>query len=438
MSVYLNKKRQKWAYTFRIDGERFAGYCEDPETGVLAKNKTEAKKVERAIRAKVQKLLDEGKKAKEEENKKAVPKGGFTLVEPLTYYLNKMKGKASFNTAKGYTEELLDFFGRETPMQDVEEKIEDYIEFSKKQKVKYWKGKDENGNDLYGERDKLRSNKTINEYLNFLVRSYRAFKKAPSNKKIRKYIPNPPEFEHLEVYKRTPTPIPMSVAEKYLDAFDEVLHAHTKLAYIICEQTGMRARECAQIKERQYHEAERRILLEAEQTKSKAGRFFPVNDIAHQALIECRKVGDYLWKLIQEYPHLAAEYAEEYGIKSRMDINFILYRPKGTGVPRPVKHVSTSAWKAVKKKVGINYRWHDTRATFCSETLGASGDISAVQQIAGHQDITTTQKYLLASDQRLKRSVDALALSRPVDIPVRETGVLSKKALKALEERAAA
>jgi len=104
-------------------------------------------------------------------------------------------------------------------------------------------------------------------------------------------------------------------------------------------------------------------------------------------------------------------------------------------VPRPVKHVSTSAWKTVKKKVGISYRWHDTRATFCSEALGAGGDISAVQQIAGHRDITTTQKYLLASDQRLKRSVEALAKMRPVDIPVTDPALLSNKALKALEER---
>jgi|GEM_PF-5631784 len=49
-----------------------------------------------------------------------------------------------------------------------------------------------------------------------------------------------------------------------------------------------------------------------------------------------------------------------YGITARGDISFILYRRKGTGVPRPVKHISSSGWKRIKKEVGINYRWHDT------------------------------------------------------------------------------
>lgn len=49
-----------------------------------------------------------------------------------------------------------------------------------------------------------------------------------------------------------------------------------------------------------------------------------------------------------------------------------------------------------------------------SDTLGTDGDIDAVQKLAGHQDIQTTQKYLNASDPRLKRAVNNLAAARPL------------------------
>lgn len=433
MSIYWNKAREKWAYTFNINKERYAGYCEHPETKTLAKNRSEAKKIESLIKADVQRKLDKGEKVKEEA---ALAKTGFTLAEPLAYHLEQMEGRACYPNVKSYTTELLKFFGGKTPMEDVEDRIHNYIEFSKKQKIKTYIGRDKNGKKLYKEKDELRSPKSTNEYLKCLTKAYREFKKAPQNKKIKKYIPDAPEFDLLKVPRRTPTPIPYNVTQRYLEAFDESLHAHTRLAYIICLQTGMRAKECARIRERQYYEAERVIALTPDQTKTSTGRFVHVNDVAHEALMECRKQGDYLWNLLQEFPHLAAEYAEKYQIHSRGDINFILYRRNGTGVPRPVKHVSTTAWKTVKKAVGIDYRWHDTRAAFCTDTLGANGDIDAVRSLAGHQDIQTTQKYLHASDPRLKRAVQSLAVARPLQVPVQTPVEISKKVVKGLQKAA--
>lgn len=433
MSIYWNDHRKKWAYTFRINRQRYTGYCEHPDSGEPAKSKTEARKIETLIKARIQQRLEKGEAGKEPD---PLPAAGFTLAEPLSYYLEKLKGKSSFSGAKGYTEELLNFFGAETPMDEIEDRIHAYIEFAKRQKVRSWAGTDKEGNVRYKESDRLRSAKTINEYLNYLVRAYRAFKKAPHNKNVRHFIPEPPEFEHLKVMRRTPTPVPYNVTKRYLEAFDETLHAHLRLAYILCVQTGMRANECAQIREKQYYEAERVILLTPEQTKSDTGRPVHVNEIAHKAILECRKLGDYLWELLQEFPHLAAEYQEKYGITARGDISFILYRRKGTGVPRPVKHISSSGWKRIKKEVGINYRWHDTRAAFCTDALGSHGDINAVRQLAGHQDIQTTQKYLYASDPRLRETVKALATARPMEVPTECLTKVSYKVEKALQLQA--
>ncbi len=437
MSIYWNTQRKKWCYAFNIKGERFTGYCDHPETKIPAATKREALKIENFIKAEIQTRLDNGEEGKEKRPEN-LPKGGFTLAEPIAYRLEQMKDLASYPSAKTYAKELLDYFGAHTPMEDVEDRIHLYIKYSKDQNVKVYKGRDKKtGKNLYEVKAEKRSEKSVNEYLKFLDKAYREFKDAPENKKVKKYIPDPPSFKYLKAPKRIPTPIPYNVTQTYIEAFDETLHAHTRLAYIICVQTGMRAKECARIKERQYSEAERVISLEAGQTKTATGRYVHVNEIAHQALMECRKVGDYLWQLLQQYPHLAAEYQKEYGIVHRGDISFILFRRNGTGVPRPVKHVATTAWKTTKKSTGIDYRWHDTRAAFCSDTLGADGDIDAVKKLAGHQDIQTTQKYLHASDPRLKRAVNSLAASRPLNVPATAPVKISGKVEKTLQKTAA-
>ena len=347
-----------------------------------------------------------------------------------------MEGRACFDNVKCYVRELNEYFGPETPMEQVEDRIHDYIAFSKQQKVKVFAGKDDNGNNRYVEKDDLRSNKSINEYLKCLTKAYRTFKQAPQNKKIKHLIPNPPEFDLLKVPKRTPTPVPYNVTKKYLEGFDEKLHAHTRLAYILCVQTGMRARECAQIRDRQYYEEEKVLALSPDQTKTATGRFVHVNDVAHEALMECRRLGDYLWEVLEQYPHIFEEYRQKYNIHTRGDIHFILFRRNGTGVPRPVKHVATTAWKRVKKEVGIDYRWHDTRAAFCTDTLGSNGDLNAVRQLAGHQDIQTTQKYLHASDPHLRKAVKSLAAARPLAVPKMKTEKISAKLAKTLEKAA--
>ena len=440
MSIYLNKQRKKWCYAFTINGQRFTGYCENPKTGEIATTKRDAQKIEKLVRDEIEKNLDsvaDKAATQKEEITTPLPKYGFTLVEVIDYRLEQMKDMASFPSAKTYSKELLQFFGKSTPLEEIEDRIHLYIAFSKKQNIRVYKGKDANGKNLYEVKAELRGEKSINEYLKFLTQAFREFKAAPENKKIRQYIPAPPEFKLLRTEKRIPTPIPYNVTKTYIDSFDKLLHTHTRLAYIICVQTGMRAKECARIRERHYYEMERYISLEAKDTKSKTGRTVQVNEIAHQALMECRKIGDYLWRVLQQYPELAAEYQKEFGITTRGDINFILFRRNGTGVPRPVKHVSTTAWKTAKKTAGIKYRWHDTRAGFCTDTLGADGDITAVQQLAGHSDIKTTQKYLFAEDPRLKRAVNNLAERRPLNVEAITPVQISKKVEKVLQKTAA-
>ena len=43
-------------------------------------------------------------------------------------------------------------------------------------------------------------------------------------------------------------------------------------------------------------------------------------------------------------------------------------------------------------------------------------DVLKIQRLAGHEDITTTMRYIKASDENLREAVDLLASKRPLQI----------------------
>ena len=58
-----------------------------------------------------------------------------------------------------------------------------------------------------------------------------------------------------------------------------------------------------------------------------------------------------------------------------------------------------TAWKGALRRAGIwGFRWHDLRHTFGSRLVANGVDISAVQDLMGHADITTTRRYVHHQD----------------------------------------
>jgi len=61
-----------------------------------------------------------------------------------------------------------------------------------------------------------------------------------------------------------------------------------------------------------------------------------------------------------------------------------------------------------------DFRFHDLRHDFCSKLVQAGVDLYTVKELAGHQDITTTQRYAHLNQSKLKKAVEVLECHNPV------------------------
>jgi integrase len=93
-------------------------------------------------------------------------------------------------------------------------------------------------------------------------------------------------------------------------------------------------------------------------------------------------------------------------LEARKDLGpdaYVFGTEKGTFVAsfdKPWKRLFKEAGLPVGRKGG--YVWHDLRHEYCSSVADHGANIHELRELARHADIRTTQRYLKASDERLR------------------------------------
>lgn len=141
--------------------------------------------------------------------------------------------------------------------------------------------------------------------------------------------------------------------------------------------TGCRRKELTELKWKDIDFERNIIILAPEKTKGKYGRVVPLHP-------EFVKVLDSIERLSK----------------------YVFTYPDGTKVtPDNVTH----RFSYVRRKLGLpeKYKIHGLRSTFITNAL-KSGDITAVMDIVGHRDLTTTTRYIKSDDESRRETINKL------------------------------
>ena len=90
----------------------------------------------------------------------------------------------------------------------------------------------------------------------------------------------------------------------------------------------------------------------------------------------------------------------------------------GQGGKRMSRRAAHDVLKTAFEAAGLNGKLasHSLRKSFAQRLYDRTGDIYAVQEMLGHQNIATTQKYLGVNYQNVRQAVEAMAVSTQLHI----------------------
>ena len=90
----------------------------------------------------------------------------------------------------------------------------------------------------------------------------------------------------------------------------------------------------------------------------------------------------------------------------------------GQGGKRMSRRAAHDVLKTAFEAAGLNGKLasHSLRKSFAQRLYDRTGDIYAVQEMLGHKNIATTQKYLGVNYQNVRQAVEAMAVSTELHI----------------------
>jgi integrase len=399
MTVFFNKARSRWQYDFMIEGVRHAGQARDPDTGQPARNRTEAKRIEDALRVAARSSAQAAA---------AVPAPGtYTLAQAIGAWATRKRGADNWVNNQVYAREILRHFGPATPVAAIDEAaVWGYVAWSRDQQVRIWAGgnrkptpDDADDATLWRLTDRRRSDSTINRYLNVIREALRLAHEARDGHG-RRLLAVPVTVPELSEPVTVPRPIP----DADLERIAAVAAPHLADAITLARNMGFRLDELTTIRPDQVDESARGVWLDAGQTKANRATFKPANAAAWAVLVR-RKIE-----------------AEQLGMGR------ILYwaKPAGRGRVewRTIRTFKT-AWMAALRRAGLTgrYTWHNTKASFVT-AIGAVASARVTRDLAEHRDASTTDRYLAVMDEAKRTAVEAVSWAPcgPVPNPVSQSG----------------
>lgn len=377
MTVFHDDARGQWRYDFWANKRRYFGYCIDPATGQPARNKTEAKRIEEAIRVSIR---------NNPESRAGAPRG-YTYAQAFATYLKTLTGRGGFTSARDHIAEFLkrpqfrpDRLITDTSDQD----IQDYIDWARQQQVMIYlggpskKGEAKKRRELYKALDRKRSDASINRYLDTLRAVFKLAHKMRDGTGQR-LMPDLIDVPKLKTKKRMPRPMPLALAREVMAEAPP----HLADAIDLTTAFGFRRSEVFGLIDDQVDFERNGIWLDGDRVKENRDNFLPASPATMAKL-----------RRLVDRAHAAGQK------------HLILYLDPKTKKLRPIKKPG-AAWARLRKKTG-RHTFHNLRGTFVQRLVQEKVDPRVTQKLARHSRPDVTQAYYDIEDQMRRAAVEAM------------------------------
>jgi site-specific recombinase XerD len=178
---------------------------------------------------------------------------------------------------------------------------------------------------------------------------------------------------------RVPKPLPRSLRDPEVDRLFEVIKNKRDVAmFKLMLRCGLRVEEVSNLSLGDIDLKRRRIIVQ--QGKGGKGRVVYISDDAYDALVAYLKIRSH------------------YRVKKVFLVEKGNYKGQSISVRGIQKRIEYYA-----KKTGMKVSCHCLRHTMASQLLNAEAEVETIQDLLGHNWITTTQRYCKVSNLKVQR-----------------------------------
>lgn len=178
---------------------------------------------------------------------------------------------------------------------------------------------------------------------------------------------------------RVPKPLPRSLRDQEVEKLFGVIKNKRDIAiFKLMLRCGLRVEEVSNLSLGHIDLKRRRIIVQ--QGKGGKGRVVYISDDAHEALVA--------------YMRIRSHY--------RVKKVFLVEKGNYKGQPISVRGIQKRI-EYYAKKTGLKVSCHRLRHTMATQLLNAEAEVETIQDLLGHNWITTTQRYCKVSNLKVQR-----------------------------------